>query len=119
MAPGSHIIMVSTSLCAVSSIAPEYLPYVASKGAVEQMVRLLAKDLGRKGIRVNAVAPGPTGTDLFLKGKSDQLIKAIASSNPFQKLGEPDEIADVVVFLSSEESRWVSGQIVRVNGAMS
>jgi 3-oxoacyl-[acyl-carrier protein] reductase len=119
MAPGSRIIFVSTSLTAVSNIAPDYLPYVTSKGAIEQMVRLLAKDLGRKGIRVNAIAPGPTGTDLFLKGKSEQLIKMIASGNPFGKLGEPDEIADVVVFLSSEESRWLSGQTVKVNGAMS
>jgi 3-oxoacyl-[acyl-carrier protein] reductase len=118
MAPGSHIILVSTSLCAASSVAPDYLPYVTSKGAIEQMTRLLAKDLGRKGIRVNAVAPGPTGTDLFFKGKSEQLVKAIASGNPFHKLGEPEELADVIAFLAGEGSRWVSGQVVRVNGAM-
>jgi 3-oxoacyl-[acyl-carrier protein] reductase len=117
MAPGSHIIFVSTSLCAASGVAPDYLPYVSSKGAIEQMTRVMAKDLGRKGIRVNAVAPGPTGTELFLKGKPEQLIKAIASGSPFQKLGEPDEIADVMAFLSSDASRWVSGQVVRVNGA--
>src|ERR1700761_588773 len=117
MAPGSHIILVSTSLCAASTVAPAYLTYVTSKGAIEQMTRVLAKDLGRKGIRVNAIAPGPTGTELFLKGKSEQLIKGIASANPFQKLGEPDEIADVVTFLSGDASRWVSGQVVRVNGA--
>jgi 3-oxoacyl-[acyl-carrier protein] reductase len=118
MAPGSHLILVSTTLCVASTVAPGYLPYLVSKGAIEQMTRVMAKDLGRKGIRVNAVAPGPTGTDLFLEGKSPELIKGIASATPFQKLGEPDEIADVVAFLSGEGSRWISGQIVRVNGAM-
>jgi 3-oxoacyl-[acyl-carrier protein] reductase len=118
MPSGSHIILVSTNLCVAGNITPDYLPYVSSKGAIEQMTRLLAKDAGRKGIRVNAIAPGPTATELFLKGKSEQLIKAIANGSPFQKLGEPDEIADAVVFLSSDASRWVSGQVVRVSGAM-
>ena len=82
------------------------------------MVRVLAKELGKEGIRVNAVSPGPVGTDLFLKGKSDELIKTFANANPFGKLGEPDEIADVVAFLTSDDSRWVNGQNVRVNGGM-
>jgi len=118
MASGSHVIFLSTSLCLSSTVTPPYLSYVTSKGAIEQMTRVLAKDLGRKGIRVNAVAPGPTATDLFLDGKPEAVIKGIASSNPFNKLGEPDEIADVIAFLSGEDSRWMSGQIVRVNGAM-
>ena len=82
------------------------------------MVRVLAKELGKDGIRVNAVSPGPVATDLFLKGKSDELIKTFAKANPFGKLGDPDEIADVVAFLASEDSRWVSGQNIRVNGGM-
>ena len=82
------------------------------------MVRVLAKELGKEGIRVNAVSPGPVGPDLFLTGKSDELIKTFANANPFGKLGDPDEIADVVAFLASEDSRWVSGQNIRVNGGM-
>ena len=82
------------------------------------MVRVLAKELGKDGIRVNAVSPGPVATDLFLKGKSDELVKTFANANPFGKIGDPDEIADVVAFLASEDSRWVSGQNIRVNGGM-
>jgi len=82
------------------------------------MGRVLAKDLGKQGIRVNVVAPGPTGTDLFYKGKSEQLIQMFANANPFGKIGTPEDIADVVAFLSSEGSRWISGQVIRVNGAM-
>ncbi|KAL9613698.1 MAG: hypothetical protein Q9167_001775 [Letrouitia subvulpina] len=116
MAPGSHVILNSTTQCAATTVQPGYLLYVTSKGAVEQMTRVLAKDLGRKGIRVNAVAPGPTGTELFFRGKSEQMLKTMASSNPYNKLGEPEEIADAIAFLSSSDSRWVSGQILRVNG---
>jgi 3-oxoacyl-[acyl-carrier protein] reductase len=118
MPSGSHVILVSTTLCISANVTPNYLPYITSKGAIEQMTRLLAKDLGRKGIRVNAISPGPTATELFLEGKSEQLLKAIASANPFNRLGAPEEIADVMLFLSGEGSRWMSGQVVRVNGAM-
>lgn len=118
MAPGSSLILVSTTLAVASNVAPGYLPYLASKGAIEQMTRVLAKDLGTKGIRVNAIAPGPTGTDLFLEGKPEQLIQGIAKASPFNKLGLPDEIADVAAFVAGDASRWLSGQVVRVNGAM-
>ena len=118
MGDGSRVILLSTSLCAVSSIMPHYLLYTMTKGAIEQMTRVLAKDLGRKGIRVNAVSPGPTGTDLFYKGKSEELLKTLAGVSPMNKLGEPDELADVMAFLSSNDSRWVNGQIIRVNGGM-
>jgi 3-oxoacyl-[acyl-carrier protein] reductase len=116
-APTSSIIFVSTSLTAASTAAPGYLPYISSKGAVEQMTRVMAKDLGRKKIRVNAVAPGPTATDLFLTGKPQQLLDTLANASPFGKLGKPEEIADAVVFLASESSRWISGQTIKVNGA--
>ncbi|TLD36005.1 Versicolorin reductase 1 [Venturia nashicola] len=118
MAPGSSLILVSTTLAVASTVAPGYLPYLASKGAIEQMTRVLAKDLGTKGIRVNAIAPGPTGTDLFLEGKPEQMIQGIAKASPFNKLGLPEEIADVAAFVAGDASRWLSGQIVRVNGAM-
>jgi 3-oxoacyl-[acyl-carrier protein] reductase len=116
--PTSSIILVSTSLAVASTVAPGYLPYLASKGAIEQMTRVMAKDVGLKGIRVNAVAPGPTSTELFLKGKPQGLIDAIAGASPFKKLGSPEEIADVVVFLAGDSSKWVSGQVLRANGAM-
>ncbi|QDS69548.1 hypothetical protein FKW77_007798 [Venturia effusa] len=118
MAPGSSLILVSTTLAVASTVAPGYLPYLASKGAIEQMTRVLAKDLGTKSIRVNAIAPGPTGTDLFLEGKPEQMIQGIAKASPFNKLGLPEEIADVAAFVAGDASRWLSGQIVRVNGAM-
>ncbi|KAL8782661.1 MAG: hypothetical protein Q9213_005200 [Squamulea squamosa] len=117
MAPGSHIILLSTSLCINSGLTPNYLLYVTSKGAVEQMTRVMAKDVARKGITVNAIAPGPTGTELFYKGKSEQLINMIAGASPFKKLGEPEEIADSIALLCGSDSRWISGQILRVNGA--
>lgn len=118
MAPGSRIILFSTTLCAASTVTPNYLAYVSSKGAIEQMTRVLSKDLARKGIMVNVIAPGPTGTDLFLKGKSEQLLKMIAGFNPQGRIGSPEDIAGVAAFLASPESSWVTGQILRVNGGM-
>lgn len=116
--PGSHVILLSTSLCNSSTITPNYLLYTSSKGAVEQMTRILAKDLGTKGINVNCVAPGPTATEMFFKGKSEELVQTIASASPFKRLGEPVEIARAMVYLSGQESSWVNGQILRVNGGL-
>lgn len=118
MSPGSTVIFFSSTTVVVSSVTPPYLLYNATKGAIEQITRVLAKDLGKDGIRVNCVSPGPTGTDLFLKGKSEDMIKMFANANPFGKLGEPEEIADVVGFLASKDARWVNGQNIRVNGGM-
>ncbi len=118
MTADSHIILLSTSLCHASTVTPNYLLYCSTKGAIEQMTKVLSKDLGRKGISVNAVAPGPTGTDLFYKGKSEQMLKTIAGFNPHNRIGMPEEIADAVVFLSGEGSRWITGQILGVNGGM-
>lgn len=118
MAAGSHIVLFSTTLCAASTVTPNYLTYCSTKGAIEQMTRLLSKDLARKTISVNCVAPGPTATELFLKGKSDQLLKIIAGFNPQNRIGKPEEIADAVVYLSGQESSWVTGQVLRVNGGM-
>ena len=85
-------------------------------GAVEQMSRVLARDLASKGITVNTVSPGATDTDMFRKGKSQDLINTIASGSPFNRLGQPEEIATVVAFLVSPAAQWVSGQNLRVNG---
>jgi 3-oxoacyl-[acyl-carrier protein] reductase len=116
MAPGSHIIFLSTTLCAASTVQPNYLLYNSTKGAIEQMARVMAKDLGPKQIYVNAVAPGPTGTELFFKGKNEQVLKMIAGFSPMNRIGEPEEIAETIAYLSG--SRWVSGQVIRVNGGM-
>ncbi len=116
--PGSKIILLSTSLCHASTVTPNYLLYCSTKGAIEQMTKVLSKDLARKGISVNAVAPGPTGTELFYKGKSEQVLKTIASFSPHNRIGTPEEIAEAMVFLSSEGSSWISGQILGVNGGM-
>lgn len=118
MRSGGRIILFSTTQATASTVTPNYLTYCCSKGAIEQMTRVLSKDLARKGIMVNCVSPGPTNTELFMKGKSEQVIKTIASFNPQGRIGEPEEIAGVVAFLSGPESSWVTGQNVRVNGGM-
>ncbi|KAJ5577630.1 uncharacterized protein N7459_006594 [Penicillium hispanicum] len=115
---GGRIIFVSTGVTAFSSVAPAYLLYASAKGAIEQMTRIMAKDLAPKGILVNAVAPGPTSTELFLEGKSEQVLKTIAGFSPFNRIGEPDEIASATAFLCGKDSSWMSGQILRVNGGM-
>ena len=115
---GSRVILFSTTLCTPSTVTPNCLAYVSSKGAIEQMTRVLSKDLARKGVTVNCVAPGPTATDLFLKGKSEQLLQMFKGMNPQGRLGSPEDIAEVVGFLSGEGSRWVTGQVVKVNGGM-
>ncbi|KAI0833146.1 NAD(P)-binding protein [Hypoxylon sp. FL0890] len=116
MSRGSHIIFVSTTLTAASTVQPGYLLYNSTKGAIEQMTRVISKDLGRKGILVNAVAPGPTGTELFFRGKSEEMLKAIANLNPQGRLGTPEEIAETIVFLA--QTSWVAGQVLRINGGM-
>lgn len=118
MSAGSHIVLFSTTLCAASTVPPHYLLYVASKGAIEQATRILSKDLGRKGIRVNAVAPGPTSSKGFHANQNEMSLKMARSANPYGRIGEPDEIADAVAFLCSDASRWVTGQTLRVNGGM-
>lgn len=116
MPAGARIVLVSTTLCAASTVTPNYLLYLTSKGAIEQMTRVLAKQLGSKQIAVNAVAPGPTATELFMKGKPEQVIKTISSFSPQNRLGRPEEIAEVIAHLGV--TSWMSGQIVRVNGGM-
>ena len=117
MPPGSHVLLNSTTLC-VSPASPPYMLYLTTKGAVEQMVRVLCKDLATKDIAVNAIAPGPTATELFLKGKPEAMLKTIAGMNPHNRLGQVEEIADAVAFLCGSDSRWVSGQVLRVNGGV-
>ncbi|MCJ1463909.1 hypothetical protein MMC07_002518 [Pseudocyphellaria aurata] len=118
MPPGSRVIFLSTSVCAASTVTPAYLLYASSKGAIEQMTRVLAKDLARKGILVNAIAPGPIATGQFSGGIPEPMLKALAGMSPHNRIGSVEEMADTIAFLSGKESRWISGQIIRVNGAM-
>ncbi|TCD68510.1 hypothetical protein EIP91_010566 [Steccherinum ochraceum] len=113
---GGRIIFFSTSLTMNTNVPPNYLLYVATKGAIQQITRVLAKDLGSKGITVNCVAPGPTDTDLFRHEKSEALIKQFESFHPMKRIGRPDEMAPIVATLAREESSWVNGQTWFVNG---
>ena len=98
---------------------PTYSTYAATKSAVEQLTRIFAKEVGARGINVNSVSPGPTNTELFTKGKSQEMMGRLASLSAFNRLGEPDDIAKVVVFLVSDEAKWISAQNIGINGAMS
>ncbi|KAG0267600.1 hypothetical protein BG011_002908 [Mortierella polycephala] len=116
--PGSRLIYLSTTLTSATTVAPNHFLYCATKGAVEQMVRTLAKDLGGRGVTVNCVNPGPTDTDGFRYGKTEQQIKFLEGLNPAGRLGQPDDIAGAIAFLASRSAAWVNGQILRVNGGM-
>ncbi len=111
---GGRIISLSTSI--IGHYLPNHGVYVATKAAVEAMTHVLAKELGPRGVTVNAVAPGPVATELFLTGRSEELIQRLTSDIPLGRLGQPDDIARVVSFLASPESGWINGQVVKANG---
>ncbi|MGH7259495.1 MAG: SDR family oxidoreductase [Nitrospiraceae bacterium] len=114
MPDGGRVINVSTSVTGL--MLSTYVAYAATKGAVEQMTRHLAQELGRRGITVNAVSPGPTDTEFFGEGKTDADKQRFAQMAALGRLGQPADIADVVTFLASDEARWITGQNLRVNG---
>jgi 3-oxoacyl-[acyl-carrier protein] reductase len=113
---GGAIVALTTSL--VRHAVPGTGPYTASKAAVESLIRSMAKELAGRRIRVNGVAPGPVDTDLFNAGKTAEAKQRMAAFSPFNRIGRPEEIAQVVRFLLSDESSWVHGQIVQPNGGM-
>jgi 3-oxoacyl-[acyl-carrier protein] reductase len=110
------IINFSTSVNRI--MLPSYATYVATKAAVEQLTRVFSKEVGSKGINVNSVSPGPTNTELFTTGKPQEVIDRLASLSAFNRLGEPDDIAKIVVFLASDNAKWITAQNIGVNGGM-
>jgi 3-oxoacyl-[acyl-carrier protein] reductase len=114
VATGGRIIAFSSSVLAKSF--PGYGAYIASKAGVEGLVHVLANELRGRRITVNAVAPGPVATDLFLKGKTDQQIQELSQLAPLERLGQPEDIANVVSFLAGPDGGWVNAQILRANG---
>lgn len=113
---GGRIINFSSTV--VGLYQPTYGVYAATKAAVEALSRVLTKEMRGRQITVNTVAPGPTATDLFLNGKSDQLIENIAKYAPLERLGQPEDIASVVSFLAGSDGAWVNGQTLKVNGGI-
>ena len=113
---GGRIIALATSLG--GQAVPGVGPYSATKAGVESLVRSMAKELAPRKVRVNAVAPGPVDTDLFRAGKDEAALQRSAALSPFNRVGRPEEIAQVVSFLASGRSSWIHGQVVQPNGGL-
>jgi 3-oxoacyl-[acyl-carrier protein] reductase len=113
---GGRIVNLSTSV--VGTKLETYSIYAATKSAVETMTAILAKELRGRNITVNAIAPGPVETELFLNGKSPELVERMAKMNPMERIGTPDDIASVVSFLVGPDGGWVNGQVLRANGGL-
>ena len=116
MRDGGSVVMLSTSVVGLQF--PSYAGYAASKGAVEAMTLAFARELRGRGITVNAVAPGPVATEFFFDGKSEAQIDQLTKQPPLERLGEPQDIANVISFLVGERGHWVNGQVVRANGGI-
>ncbi|MEV0233644.1 SDR family oxidoreductase [Nonomuraea sp. NPDC050786] len=113
---GGAIVTLSTSVVGLQF--PNYGAYAASKAAVEATTLVLARELRGRDITVNAVAPGPIATELFLEGKDEATIERLANQPPLERLGTPEDIAEVVAFLASSAGHWVNGQVIRANGGI-
>jgi 3-oxoacyl-[acyl-carrier protein] reductase len=113
---GGRIVNFSSSV--VGMLQPTYGVYAATKAAVEAMTPILAKELRGRNITVNAIAPGPTATKLFLDGKPQEVVDRLAKLAPLERLGQPSDIADAVAFLSGPDGGWINGQTLRANGGI-
>jgi 3-oxoacyl-[acyl-carrier protein] reductase len=116
LADNGSIINFSSTTTRV--MMPTYGTYVATKAAVEQLTRVFSKEVGARGINVNSISPGPTNTELFTKGKPQEVIDRLASLSAFNRIGEPEDIAKIVVFLACDDAKWISAQNIGANGAM-
>ena len=110
--------LVNFSSSVVGLAFPTYSAYAASKGAVEAMTLVLARELRGRDITVNTVAPGPTATSLFLDNNDDEAIERLSKQPPLERLGQPEDIAGVVAFLAGPDGHWVNGQLLRANGGV-
>jgi len=113
---GGRIVNFSSSVVAL--LQPGYAVYAATKAGVEAMTSVFAKELRGRHITVNAIAPGPTATDLFLKGKSEELVDRLSRLAPLERLGQPEDIANTVAFLAGPDAGWINGQVLRANGGI-
>jgi 3-oxoacyl-[acyl-carrier protein] reductase len=113
---GGRIVNFSSSV--VGLYQPTYGVYAATKAAVEAMTHVLTKELRGRNITVNTVAPGPTATDLFLKGKPQQVVDHLTKLAPLERLGQPADIANAVAFLAGPDGAWINGQVLRANGGI-
>jgi 3-oxoacyl-[acyl-carrier protein] reductase len=113
---GGRIINLSSSV--VGLYQPTYGIYAATKAAVEALTHVLAKEMRGRNITVNAVAPGPTATELFMDGKPQEVVERLAQLAPLERLGEPEDIANAVAFLAGPDGDWINGQIIRANGGI-
>jgi len=116
LADQGTIINFSTSVNRI--MLPAYATYVATKAAVEQLTRVFSKEVGARGINVNSISPGPTNTELFTQGKPQEVIDRLASLSPFNRIAEPNDIAEIVLFLASDEAKWINAQNIGANGGM-
>jgi 3-oxoacyl-[acyl-carrier protein] reductase len=111
---GGRIINISSAVTRM--MLPGYSIYAASKAAVDQLTRVLAKEMGGRQVTVNAIAPGPVDTELLREGKTEGQLQQMAQMAAFSRIGKVEDIADVVAFLASDDARWITGQIIHVNG---
>ena len=114
LADGGRVVTMSSTVTRL--ILANYGAYAASKGAVEQLTRVFAKEVGKRGITANIVSPGPVNTEMFISGKSEETIKRMANMSFQGRVGEPEDIARVVLFVVSDESGWMTGQNISVSG---
>ncbi|MBV8654027.1 MAG: SDR family oxidoreductase [Alphaproteobacteria bacterium] len=113
---GGRVVNFSSSV--IGLYQPAYAVYAATKAAVEAMTKIVAKELRGRGITVNAIAPGPVGTELFFKGKNPQEVDHYAKLSPLERLGTPEDIAAAVAFLAGPDGGWINGQTLRANGGI-
>ncbi len=116
MREGGRIINLSSSV--VGLYQPTYGVYAATKAGVEAMTHVLSKELRGRNVTVNAIAPGPTATALFLDGKPQAVIDQLTKLAPLERLGQPEDIANAVAFLAGPDGAWINGQVLRANGGI-